>query len=271
VARERSQSRFRRKHQLGGPAAGSTWWAPGARGWWIGVLFAVGSTLFALGAVPGYADLVGTRADSLTFFTGSLFFTAAAFLAYREAVDAGQQPPAGRADEDQTAGHGRHRRRFFVVQRRRIDWWATAVQLAGTLFFNASTGNALRTDLSARAAHQHIWRPDALGSVCFLASSALAWAEACDGWAAWRPWSWAWWITLANLAGSAAFGISAVAGYISPTTGRVSDAGLASLGTLAGALCFFAGSLALLPERTEGDLADGHARAHQGTPESSGS
>jgi hypothetical protein len=45
-------SRRHRKHLQGGPAVGSTWWAPRARGWWIAVLFAVGSLLFALGAVP---------------------------------------------------------------------------------------------------------------------------------------------------------------------------------------------------------------------------
>src|SRR5689334_23477226 len=68
---------------------GSTWWAPRARGWWIGVLFAIGSTLFALGALPPYADAVGIHWDTATFFVGSLFFTTAAFLTYREAVDAG--------------------------------------------------------------------------------------------------------------------------------------------------------------------------------------
>ena len=50
----RLESRFHRKHQK--PATGSTWWAPGARGWWIAVLFAIGSLLFALGSVPGYAS-----------------------------------------------------------------------------------------------------------------------------------------------------------------------------------------------------------------------
>ena len=206
----RWESRRHRKH-LGGPAAGSTWWAPGARGWWIAVLFAVGSLVFALGAVPAYASAVGTRWDALTFFIGSLFFTAAGFLAYREAVDAGPQLP------------GAARRRFFVVQPRRIDWWATAVQLAGTLYFNVSTGNAVRADLTAQAANQHVWRPDAVGSICFLVASALAWFEVCHGWTAWRPRSWAWWITLANLIGSVAFGVSAVAGYINPATGQLAQ------------------------------------------------
>jgi hypothetical protein len=235
----RWESRRHRKHLEGASPAGSTWWAPRARGWWIAVLFAVGSLLFAVGSVPGYVTAVGARWDSLTYFIGSLFFTSAAFLTYREAVDAGPvaQNPSGR--------------RFFVYQPRRIDWWATAVQLAGTLYFNVSTGAATQADLAAQAAHQHIWRPDAVGSVCFLVASALAWFEVCHGWVAWRPRSWAWWIALANLLGSVAFGVSAVAGYISPATGQLRNADRANLGTLLGAVCFLIGALLLLPERTE--------------------
>jgi hypothetical protein len=230
-------SRRHRKHQK--PAAGSTWWAPGARGWWIAVLFAIGSLLFALGSVPGYASAVGARGDTVTYFVGSLFFTAASFLSYREAVDAA--PPA------ENPAH----RRFFTYQPGRIDWWATAIQLVGTVYFNVSTGVAVADNLSAQAAHQHVWRPDGIGSVCFLVSSALAWYEACHGWAAWRPRSWSWWITLANLIGSIAFGISAVAGYINPVTGQVHNAGRANTQTLIGAICFLIGAVLLLPERTE--------------------
>lgn len=235
----RWESRRHRKHLEGAWTAGSTWWAPKARGWWIAVLFAVGSLLFALGALPWYASAVGTRWDTVTFFVGSLFFTSAGFLTYREAVDAAPQ-----------ARSGPHRR-FFVFQPRRIDWWATAVQLAGTLYFNVSTGNAMRVDLTAVAANQHVWRPDAVGSICFLVASALAWFEVCHGWVDWRPRSLSWWITLANLVGSVAFGISAVAGYISPATGQLRNAERSNLGTLIGAVCFLAGALLLLPEHTE--------------------
>ena len=86
----RWESRDHRKHLKAGLVTGSTWWAPRARGWWIAVLFAIGSLLFALGAVPGYASAVGASWDAVTFFTGSLFFTGAGFLTYREAVDAGR-------------------------------------------------------------------------------------------------------------------------------------------------------------------------------------
>ena len=235
----RWESRRHRKHLKDAPVAGSTWWAPQARGWWIAVLFAVGSLLFALGSVPGYASAVGARWDTVTYFVGSLFFTSAAFLTYREAVDA--------APEAQNPEH----RRVLVYQPSRIDWWATGVQLVGTLFFNVSTGVAVKADLSAETAHQHVWRPDAIGSICFLVASWLAWAEVCHGWTAWRPRSWSWWITLLNLLGSVAFGVSAVAGYVSPTTGALRNAERANLGTLVGAVCFFIGAVLLLPERTE--------------------
>ena len=235
--------RRHRKHQKA--AVGSTWWAPTARGWWIAVLFAIGSLLFALGSVPAYSSAVGDRWDTVTYFIGSLFFTSASFLSYREAVDAAPGP--------------RHlpRRRFLVYQPGRIDWWSTAVQLAGTLYFNVSTGVAVVSGLSAQAAHRHVWRPDAIGSVCFLVSSALSWYEACHGWLAWRPRSWSWWITLANLIGSVAFGVSAVAGYVNPVTGQVHNAGRASTQTLIGAVCFLIGALLLLPERTSGEDGDG--------------
>ena len=247
----RWESRHHRKHQKS--AVGSAWWAPRARGWWIAILFAIGSLLFALGSVPGYASAVGDRWDSVTYFVGSLFFTSASFLSYREAVDAA--PPA----------QNPARRRFFVYQPGRIDWWATAIQLVGTLYFNVSTGVAMAANLSAQTAHQHEWRPDAIGSVCFLVSSALAWYEVCHGWLAWRPRSYSWWITLLNLVGSIAFGISAVAGYINPVTGQVQNAGRADTQTLIGAVCFFIGAVLLLPERTEEVSGQVMAPAADGT------
>jgi hypothetical protein len=233
----RWDSRHARKHPPGRPV-GDTWWAPAVRGWWIAVLFAVGSLLFALGSVPAYATAVGAQKDAVTFFLGSLFFTAAGFLTYREAVDAGPARPDGT------------RRRFFVYQPARIDWSATSVQLLGTVFFNVSTVNAIRLNISAAAAHQHIWRPDALGSICFLIASALAWFEVCDGWTAWHPRSYSWWLTLLNLVGSVAFGVSALAGYINPSTGDVHNAARANAGTFVGAVCFLVGAVLLMPERT---------------------
>ena len=62
-------------------------WQPRTLGWWIAVLFAIGSFLFALGVVPSYATAVGAVPDAWTFFVGSLFFTSAALLQWFEAVN----------------------------------------------------------------------------------------------------------------------------------------------------------------------------------------
>jgi hypothetical protein len=47
-----------------------------------------------------------------------------------------------------------------------------------------------------------------------------------------------------------AFGVSAVAAYVVPDTGKLLDVELSNLGTFVGALCFLGGALLLLPERT---------------------
>lgn len=233
-------SRSQRKHeQVLDTRLGSTWWAPGAIAWWIGILFAIGSICFALGAVPGYAGLVGLTADSVTFFTGSLFFTTAAFLQYLEVVNTRRAPPGVSSLQ---------RWSLFSWEPSRIDWCATAIQLAGTVFFNISTFAALHAS-GAQQMNRRVWTPDALGSVCFLVASWLAWSEVCHGKWSWPPLGYAWWIAAVNLLGSIAFGISAVAAHVIPDTDQVRNASLMNLGTFIGALGFLVGALLLLPER----------------------
>jgi hypothetical protein len=178
------------------------------------VLFAIGSLCFAVGPFPGFVHLVGAEADAAVFFAGSLFFTTAAALQYLETPGAD-----------------------------RLGRWACGIQLAGTLFFNRSTFDALQSGLSTGQEDHLIWRPDAFGSVCFLVASGLAWS-AVRG--AGRDTDW--WIATINLAGSVAFGASAVAGYVVPSTGDTLDLAAANLTTVAGALCFLAGAVLLLLE-----------------------
>jgi hypothetical protein len=232
-------SRWHRKHPLVARTE-STWWAPHAIAWWIGVLFAIGSACFALGALPAYADAVGTNPDNLTYFIGSIFFTTAAFLQYFETASTNPY-----LDKTQ------HRlwRMLFQLQTKRIDWWASLVQFAGTLWFNRTTFSALVVGHGATGSHHQIWRPDAFGSICFLVSSWLAWGEVCHGRFAWRPRDLSWWIAFLNLVGSVAFGVSAVASYVKPN-GQLVSLALTNLGTFVGAICFLVGGLLLLPERT---------------------
>ena len=67
------------KHSSGRGGDESVWWAPRRASWWIGV-FAIGSTCFFVGPFPGFVELVGSAADGLVFFVGSIFFTSAAAL-----------------------------------------------------------------------------------------------------------------------------------------------------------------------------------------------
>ena len=189
--------------------------------------------------MPGYVSAVGDRWDTVTYFIGSLFFTAASFLSYREAVDA--------APEALNPAH----RRLLAFQPGRIDWWATAVQLLGTLYFNVSTGVAVAADLSAqprtsmyggptRSARSASWSPAPWPGTRSATAGPPGGPGRGPGGSRWL-----------NLIGSIAFGISAVAGYINPVTGQVHNAGRANTQTLIGAVCFLIGAILLLPERTE--------------------
>jgi hypothetical protein len=232
------ESRAHRKRHAGAAGAASIWWAPRALAWWIGVLFMIGSTCFALGALPGYLDAVGVDTDNLTYFVGSLFFTSAALLQYVEVV---------RTPE--TFGlPGSGARRTVLWQPHRIDWWAAIVQLVGTLYFNISTGFAFFAALDTAQSNRLIWRPDALGSICFLVASGLAWAEVAHGLFR-RARGLSGWIAFLNLMGSVAFGVSAVASYLTPDSGEPRNVELVNLGTFVGALCFLLGAALLLPER----------------------
>ena len=147
------------------------------------------------------------------------------------------------------AGSATRRQRLVALDARRIDWWATAIQLLGTVFFNVTTLTALDAALSPKRADLVVWTPDALGSICFLVASELAFAEAGHAWLSWRPRSMGWRIAAINLLGSVFFGISALAGWVEPATGDLLNAALDTLGTFLGALCFLAGgALLLAPE-----------------------
>ena len=208
----------------------------------MGVLFAVGSACFAVAAVPTVATALGATADNAVYFVGSVFFTTAGLLQYGQVVG---------ADDPALRGAGVRLRRLATWSPHRIDWTAAAVQTAGTLFFNVTTAHALTVSATGTSAlNRAIWRPDVFGSICFLVSSYLSWAEVCHGAGRWQPRDLSWWIVAGNLAGSVAFGVSAVAAkYVGPDTVR--SASWTTLGTFVGGLCFLGASILLLPERTQ--------------------
>ena len=213
-------------------------WAPHRASWWIAVLFSAGSACFLIAPIPAFLQLVGPAADGAVFFVGSLLFTSAATLQWLETINANRDPT-------QAAGQ---RLRLLTFEPHRIDWWSAGVQLLGTLFFNATTFRALQTGIESPSYDRLVWRPDALGSICFLVSGYLAYVEV-SGRLLGRPRrTLESAIVTMNLLGCLAFGVSAVASYVVPVTGDEVNLTLVNAFTALGALCFLIGALLLLPE-----------------------
>lgn len=173
-------------------------------------LFAIGSSFFAIATMPGFPGLAGGAVTNLLCFIGSWFFTTAGWMQY-------------------------------VLALRGIQWCSAAIQFMGTVMFNVSTGAAVWAH-AAFAERRYVWAPDATGSLAFLVSGVLA-AVAVG---LWSPKSVDWRGSWINLIGCVAFGVSALAAFVSKA-GVNEDAWLANIGTFVGALCFLVAAVMVLP------------------------
>jgi hypothetical protein len=184
---------------------------------WMALCFALGSTCFFIGPFPGYANLVGDAADGVTFFVGSILFTAGGALQSWLAWPERHRPGDGHA-----------------------AWWSAVIQSAGTLFFNVSTFQAMHTALTNSEYDRLVWRPDWRGSICFLVSGAIAYRASPRR--RWRPLRGGpgWWQPATNMLGCIFFGIAAIAGYVVPSKGSVIDLAASNWNTALGAACFLA-------------------------------
>lgn len=235
-------SRRHRKHASGlsrlRQGRESVWWAPHRASWWISVLFVLGASCFVVAPLPVFAEAAGPQADGAVFFVGSLFFTSAATLQWLETINADRGPESSAPP----------RTRWVAWEPRRIDWWVSGVQLLGTLFFNVTTFRALTTTAEGATYDHVVWRPDAFGSICFLVSGYLAYAEVAGGITSRVPRTIEGAVVSVNLVGCLAFGVSAVAGFVLPSTGDPVSLAFTNVSTCAGALCFLVGAVLLLPE-----------------------
>jgi hypothetical protein len=207
----------------------------------IAWLFIVGSACFVLGSVPAYVRAVGATIDGVTYFVGSLFFTAASFSQLVQA----QSPTMTGVD-----GRQQHRRapvRLWAWLNHDRNWLAAATQFPGTLFFNISTLAALAHNATAREEDKHVWRPDFFGSTLFLVASVFGILALGGGFLCIRARSLPWWIAWLNMLGSVLFMWSAIASYIVPSTGDLIDSTASIAGTLLGAACFLVGAALMFP------------------------
>jgi hypothetical protein len=206
----------------------------------IAWLFIIGSALFALGSVPAYINAVGATADSVTYFVGSIFFTAASFSQLVQA----QTPAMTVVDADSESTRAQVRLWAWLPQDR--NWLAAITQFPGTLFFNISTLAALAQNATAKQEDRRVWRPDLYGSTLFLVASVFA-ILAVGRFLSFQPRSFPWRIAWVNMIGSILFMISALASYVLPTTGELINNPVSVAGTLFGALCFLIGAILMFP------------------------
>jgi hypothetical protein len=223
-------------------------WMPEALNWWIGLLFALGSLLFASGSLlslmPLLARTIGLSAAAINalFFLGSIPFTAAAYLQLFQAANASPWPVPARRPPG-----ARH---WLGWRPRDPGWLSCALQFPGTLLFNFNTADALGPPAGWLGQEVWIWTPDLLGSILFLASGYLAFIEAGHSHWAWTPSSLSWWVTVTNLLGCVGFMLSALGAVVLPSSLAPGPAfpAFSLLCTLLGGLCFLIGALLLLPE-----------------------
>lgn len=184
-------------------------------------LFAVGSTFFAVATVPGFPAWAGAGTADALCFVGSWFFSTAALMQLLLTERADRPSPAERS--------------------------SAAVQFAGTLLLNLSTGAAVWAH-AVTAERRYVWAPDATGSLAFLLSGVLAMIAVGAAVGLFEPRSREWLTAAINLVGCVAFGVSAVAAFVR-VTGITADERLANLGTFLGALCFLVAALVASPRR----------------------
>ena len=213
---------------------------PGRLNTAIAGLFMVGSACFVLGAVPAYADAVGGVVDGVTFFVGSIFFTAASFLQLVQAQSPGMTAVGSDGQDTRTPV------RWWNWLPHDRSWSAAIAQFPGTLFFNVSTLAALAHNASVAEQDRHVWRPDIFGSTLFLVASAFG-ILAAGRFGSWRPRSVAWWIAWLNMVGSILFMVSALASFVLPSSGYAINLRADIAGTLFGALFFLFGAALMFP------------------------
>lgn len=197
-------------------------WQPNRGEWWVAGLFMIGAALFALGCVLLFLGGVNQEFTiDAVFFSGSIFFTSAAFCQV-----------------------------YHAPAENRLAHMSSLSQFIGTLLFNANTFDAF-FDLDWLGQDLLVWTPNILGSILFQLSASLAVLELYK-----RSWHWkfrslVWWINAINFLGCMAFLASATLSFVMPSPVSDLHVTLATVFTLIGAVCFFIGAYLMWPNMSD--------------------
>ncbi len=216
--------------------------------WWIAVLFMIGSACFVAGSVMSlyFPHSFSSLSTNMTYFIGSLFFTAAAYGQYLEVINAD-------ITNDAYLSAGETEWIWWAWRPKNLGFISSACQLAGTILFNINTFNCFYDGLSYVAMDIVIWLPNLIGSILFLIAAVFAWLEIFHDKQVKPFYSVTWWIVWINLLGSILFQRSAFRSFIYVDSGEQVNEMIALRATLFGAVCFFIGAYLLIIEMKEPD------------------
>ena len=171
--------------------------------------FALGGSLFALGALLAQADVGGPLLPACVYLAGGAFFSTGGLTSVLHERGAA-----------------------------RLKQLSALVLFVGTLVFAVNLVDSFIAELTPRQADRLIWSPDMIGCALFLVSGHFGMVAISGSWLpCWRPRDRGWQIVAVNQLGSVLFMVSAVASFVH-TDGDLTSVAIANWGTFAGALCF---------------------------------
>ncbi len=214
--------------------------------WWVSVLFMVGSACFVAGSVMSlyFEDFFPLLSINLTFFIGSLFFTAAAYGQYLEAINSDITNEAHLSAE-------KSKWLWWAWRPKNLGFMSSTSQLVGTFLFNINTFNCFYTGLTNLQQDVLIWIPNIMGSILFLVASFFAWLEIYHDNHVKAFRSVTWWIIWINILGSVLFQRSAFRSFVYLDSGELVNGTIALNATMYGAICFFIAAYLLIVEMHE--------------------
>jgi hypothetical protein len=220
--------------------------------WWIGFFFVVGSLLFISGSICTLwpkLPIAEIANPARLFFVGSVPFTLAALLQFYQAGNASDFPQGDTASVQRKT----LQQKLFGCRLHELGWWSCLLQLLGTMLFNLSTYQALNPGPNWISEDIWVWLPNFTGSILFLLSGYMAFAETCHAYWRYLPRNLSWWAVFWNLTGCIGFMISAFLAVLLSNADPVIRLQLSTWFTLLGAIGFLLGSMLLMPEAaTEG-------------------
>ncbi len=127
--------------------------------------FAIGGSLFAIGAALAQSGVSPTACASV-YLVGGVFFSTGGYASVLQVVNEPASPsPAAELDRPW---------RWWAREPRRLQWLSAVVLFTGTLVFAINLLDSFIEGLSPGVEDRLVWSPDMIGCALFLVSGHLA-------------------------------------------------------------------------------------------------